>query len=105
MKKLKRSGRLVDMTYYLLQHPHEVISLSLLSDRYHSAKSSISEDLVIVKEIFEEEGYGSLLTIPGASGGVTFIPRMNNEDALDLVERLKEQLSDPERILPGGYYI
>lgn len=72
MKKLKRSGRLVDMTYYLLQHPHEVISLTRFAERYQSAKSSISEDLVIIKEIFEEEGYGSLLTIPGASGGVKF---------------------------------
>ncbi|MEY8748994.1 pur operon repressor [Alkalicoccobacillus gibsonii] len=103
MKKLKRSGRLVDMTYFLLQHPHEVISLSHFSERYHSAKSSISEDLVIVKEIFEEEGYGSLLTIPGASGGVTFIPKMNKQDTMELVDKLIEELSDPERILPGGY--
>ncbi|WP_100405930.1 pur operon repressor [Bacillus solitudinis] len=103
MKKLKRSGRLVDMTYFLLQHPHEVISLTHFSERYQSAKSSISEDLVIVKEIFEDEGYGSLLTIPGASGGVKYIPRIGKEDAETLVKSLIKELAVPERILPGGY--
>ncbi|WP_088105942.1 pur operon repressor [Halalkalibacter urbisdiaboli] len=103
MKKLKRSGRLVDMTYFLLQHPHEVISLTHFSERYQSAKSSISEDLVIVKEIFEDEGYGSLLTIPGASGGVKYIPRMGQAEAEELVDGLIDKLAVPERILPGGY--
>ncbi|MFC0472878.1 pur operon repressor [Halalkalibacter kiskunsagensis] len=103
MKKLKRSGRLVDMTHFLLQHPHEVISLTHFSERYHSAKSSISEDLVIIKEIFEGEGYGSLLTISGASGGVKFIPRIHREQAEEFVNDVIKQLAVPERILPGGY--
>jgi purine operon repressor len=103
MKKLKRSGRLVDMTHFLLQHPHEVISLTHFSERYQSAKSSISEDLVIIKEIFEDEGYGSLLTISGASGGVKFIPRIQSEQAEQFVNEVIEQLAVPERILPGGY--
>ncbi len=102
-KKLKRSGRLVDMTHYLLQHPHEVISLTHFSEWYQSAKSSISEDLVIIKEIFEEEGYGTLLTISGASGGVTFIPRIHVGEAERFVNDLITQLAVPERILPGGY--
>ncbi|WP_227939139.1 pur operon repressor [Alkalihalobacillus deserti] len=103
MKKLKRSGRLVDMTHFLLQHPHEVISLTRFSERYQSAKSSISEDLVIVKEIFEDEGYGSLLTISGASGGVKYIPRIHQEQVEEFVNEVIEQLAVPERILPGGY--
>ncbi|MCK0473623.1 pur operon repressor [Halalkalibacter sp. APA_J-10(15)] len=103
MKKIKRSGRLVDMTYFLLQHPHEVISLTHFSERYQSAKSSISEDLVIVKDIFEEEGYGSLLTISGASGGVKFIPRIESKQAELLVDEVIDSLAVPERILPGGY--
>ncbi|WP_017729511.1 pur operon repressor [Halalkalibacterium ligniniphilum] len=103
MKKLKRSGRLVDMTYFLLQHPHELISLTHFSERYQSAKSSISEDLAIIKEIFESEGMGALLTIPGASGGVKFIPTMDEEEAKRLIANLCEKLAVPERILPGGY--
>jgi purine operon repressor len=103
MKKLKRSGRLVDMTYFLLQHPHELIPLTHFSERYQSAKSSISEDLVIIKEIFESEGIGMLLTVPGASGGVKFIPSMGEDEARQLVGAVCEKLSISDRILPGGY--
>ncbi|RSL29572.1 pur operon repressor [Salibacterium salarium] len=103
MKKLKRSGRLVDMTYYLLQHPHQLVSLSYFSERYQSAKSSISEDLTIVKEIFESQGFGSLLTIAGASGGVKYVPTVNMEEGTELVHSLCEKLEDKERLLPGGY--
>ncbi|WP_078393322.1 pur operon repressor [Shouchella patagoniensis] len=103
MKKLKRSGRLVDMTYFLLQHPHEIVSLTHFSERYQAAKSSISEDLVIIKEMFEDEGYGALLTIPGASGGVKYMPKMNQEEAEDLINKLVLDLNKRERILPGGY--
>ncbi len=103
MKKLKRSGRLVDMTYYLLQHPHQLVSLSYFSERYQSAKSSISEDLTIVKDIFESQGIGSLLTIAGASGGVKYVPMVEEEEGKLLVEKLCKKLEDKERLLPGGY--
>ena len=72
--KMKRSSRLVDMTRFLLEHPHRLVSLTNFSERYGAAKSSISEDLVIIKENFEQQGVGSLLTVPGAAGGVRYIP-------------------------------
>ncbi|UOE94186.1 pur operon repressor [Alkalihalobacillus sp. LMS39] len=103
MKKLKRSGRLVDMTNFMLQNPHKLISLTHFSERYQSAKSSISEDLAIIKEIFETQSIGSLLTIPGASGGVKFIPMVNKEEATMKIEELCEMLAVSDRILPGGY--
>lgn len=68
--KIRRSERLIDMTHYLLNHPHELISLSFFSKRYASAKSSISEDLSIIKKTFKERGTGILDTVPGAAGGV-----------------------------------
>ncbi|MGO4890196.1 pur operon repressor [Anaerobacillus sp. MEB173] len=103
MKKLRRSGRLVDMTNYLLQHPHSLISLTYFSERYQSAKSSISEDLAIIKDIFESQKIGSLLTVAGASGGVKYIPVVNEEEAKGNIEALCKQLADQERLLPGGY--
>jgi len=56
------------MTQYLLDHPHTLVSLTYFADRYQSAKSSISEDLAIVKKTFKERGTGILETIPGAAG-------------------------------------
>jgi purine operon repressor len=103
MKKLKRSARLVEMTQYLLFRPHVLIPLTTFADQYHSAKSSISEDLAIIKEVFEEEGLGELHTLAGAAGGVRFTPKMSKPASLQFIEGLCMQLQQPERILPGGF--
>lgn len=101
--KWKRSERLVDMTQYLMEHPHKLIPLTFFATLYESAKSSISEDLTIVKETFEERGKGLLVTVPGAAGGVKFIPTMTTQDVKAVAKDLMEQLSKAERLLPGGY--
>ncbi|MBD2872879.1 pur operon repressor [Paenibacillus arenilitoris] len=103
MKKLKRSSRLVEMTQYLLSRPHTLISLTAFADRYQSAKSSISEDLAIIKEVFEEEGIGELHTLAGAAGGVKYTPKMQEASALAIMTGICRQLEQPERVLPGGY--
>lgn len=103
MKKLKRSARLVEMTQYLLSRPHTVIPLTTFAERYGAAKSSISEDLAIIKEVFEEGGSGELHTLAGAAGGVKWIPKVSRELALAFAERLSTQLAQPDRILPGEY--
>lgn len=103
MKKLKRSARLVEMTQYLLTRPHTLISLTAFADRYQSAKSSISEDLAIIKEVFEDEGLGELQTHAGAAGGVKYTPKMNRAQALSIIQDVCRQLEQPERVLPGGY--
>ena len=54
--KVRRSERLVDMTQYLLNHPHELISLTSFAERYESAKSSISEDLGSSRKHLKNEG-------------------------------------------------
>lgn len=103
MKKLKRSSRLVEMTQYLLSRPHTLISLTAFADRYQSAKSSISEDLAIIKEVFEEEGIGELQTLAGAAGGVKYMPQMRESAALKIMEDVCLKLEQPDRVLPGGY--
>lgn len=103
MKKLKRSQRLVDMTQFLLERPHELLPLSIFADRYGAAKSSISEDLAIIKEVYEGEGIGELQTLAGAAGGVRYIPVMPKDMALSFVKQLCVQLEQADRILPGGY--
>lgn len=101
--KWKRSERLVDITRHLLDNPHELIPLTFFSDRYQSAKSSISEDLTIVKETFEEKGTGKLLTVSGAAGGVKYIPQMAAADIAVVMSELIEKLGEKDRLLPGGY--
>lgn len=103
MKKLKRSARLVEMTQYLLLRPHQLIPLTTFAERYGAAKSSISEDLAIIKEVFEDEGTGELHTLAGAAGGVKFIPKTGHQQAEVFIDQLCKMLADPDRILPGGY--
>src|SRR5699024_6780294 len=68
-----------------------------------SAKSSISEDLGIIKETFEEKGIGILQTVPGAAGGVKFVPKLRDTAVQEVVDELLEELSHSDRLLPGGY--
>lgn len=101
--KIRRSTRLVDMTYYLLQNPRQLVSLTFFAERYQSAKSSISEDLVIIKQTFEQQGVGTLQTIPGAAGGVKYIPYISEGEADLIIGELCSLFENPDRILPGGY--
>lgn len=101
--KFRRSERLIDMTNYLLDHPRQLVPLTFFADRYASAKSSISEDLAIIKETFEKRGIGTIQTVPGASGGVKFFVKVSKEEAKPFINELCDLIGNPDRLLPGGY--
>jgi len=91
------------MTNYLLENPSNLVPLTFFAERYGSAKSSISEDLTIIKETFEQRGIGLLITVPGAAGGVKYIVKSNEEDSALFLDEMCEIMAKPDRILPGGY--
>ncbi|WP_062350081.1 pur operon repressor [Bacillus kwashiorkori] len=99
----KRSERLVDMTNYLLNNPRKIIPLTYFVDKYGAAKSSISEDISIIKETFNQQGIGILKTLAGASGGVIYSVNVRSEDIQSSIHTLCEWIEKPDRILPGGY--
>lgn len=101
--KVRRSDRLIDMTRYLLERPHTLIPLTFFSKRYESAKSSISEDLAIVRRTFAQRQTGILETVPGAAGGVRYIPIMGEDEAENFIAAMAKRLSETDRLLPGGY--
>lgn len=101
--KYKRSERLVFMTEYLTRRPNELIPLTTFVNKFNQAKSSISEDIRILKQVFESEGIGLVKTTAGASGGVTFVPRISVNQAKDIVTHFIDVLSKKNRLLPGGY--
>ncbi|WP_202081442.1 pur operon repressor [Caldalkalibacillus salinus] len=103
MKKLRRSARIADMTQYLLERPRLLLPLTLFSERYGSAKSSISEDLQIIKDVFVMEGVGDLETVPGAAGGVKFLPDVHMAQVEEWMQELMQGLRTEQRMLPGGY--
>lgn len=101
--KLRRSERMVVISNYLINHPYELTSLNVFAERYESAKSSISEDIVIIKRAFEQMEIGNINTITGAGGGVVFTPTISDREARLMAEELCDKLSESDRILPGGY--
>lgn len=103
MTKVRRSDRLIDMTRYLLERPHTLVPLTYFSKRYDSAKSSISEDLAIVRRVFANRQTGILETVPGAAGGVRFIPTIGETEAERFITEMAHRLSETDRLLPGGY--
>lgn len=100
---MKRSERLVNMTKYLMERPHTLISLPFFAKRYGAAKSSISEDLAILKHTLARNQDGILETLAGAAGGARYIPYLGKEHAEKYLTDLAGRLEDPDRILPGGF--
>lgn len=103
MSKLNRSERLILMIKYLVEHPGEQISLNLFSERFDAAKSTISEDLTLIKETLESTGSGLVRTHTGAIGGVQYWPIPSEEQSTRTLAELCELLANPSRILPGGF--
>ena len=94
---------MVVISNYLINNPYKLTSLNTFAEKYESAKSSISEDIVIIKRAFEEIEIGHIQTVTGAGGGVIFTPSISSHDAKEMVEDLRAKLSESDRILPGGY--
>ena len=100
---MKRSERLVDMVKYLLARPHTLIALPFFADRYGAAKSSISEDLAILRQTLASDQNGILETVAGAAGGVRYIPFVGKKEATNYLHDLADRIEDPDRILPGNF--
>ena len=101
--KLRRSDRMVVISNYLINNPYKLTSLNTFAEKYESAKSSISEDIVIIKRAFEEIEIGHIQTVTGAGGGVIFTPSISSQDAKELSADLRDKVSESARILPAGY--
>ena len=79
MEKLSRNKRVVAITKILIETPNKVIGLNRFSELLNAAKSTISEDIVIVREVLEKLEMGRIETISGAAGGIKFIPQWVNK--------------------------
>ena len=100
---MKRSERLVAMTYFLIENPNALFPLPHFVNAYQAAKSSVSEDVDIIDGLFRKQGIGYLETVAGAAGGVRFVPKMSVERSEQMIETLIQQMETPDRILAGGY--
>jgi len=51
--KFNRNQRVIGITKVLTENPNKVITLNLFTEKFNAAKSTISEDIVIVREVIE----------------------------------------------------
>lgn len=103
VKKYKRNERIGVISRLLVDSPNKIFTLNCFTELFNSAKSTISEDLMIIKTIFEENELGIIETITGAAGGVKFTPHINKAQQHVILEEIREMLSKTSRIVPGGF--
>lgn len=103
MDKLHRNERIGALIKILADNPNRIFTLNYFTDIFNAAKSTISEDIVIVKKMMGNFSFGVVQTIPGAAGGVKYIPVMSMDKAKNFVQNICTRLGDPERIIPGGF--
>lgn len=103
VSKLKRNERIGALIKILCDNPNKIYTLNYFTNLFNAAKSTISEDLVIVKKLMEDLRLGRVETIAGASGGVKYVPYMNLEDTRETLNEICEILKDNARVIPGSF--
>jgi purine operon repressor len=103
MDKIKRNERIGAMARVLTASPNHIFTLGRFCGLFDAAKSTVSEDIELLRKVFAQFDLGSIETVTGAAGGVRFVPRLSPERALQYVQNLCGVLSDPGRVLPGNF--
>lgn len=103
MDKIQRNERLSVIIKTLCDNPNKIYTLGHFSEMFGSAKSTISEDLELLQKTFSKNSMGNIVTLPGASGGVKYVPFMSEEETEKTLIGLAQELSHPDRVLPGGF--
>lgn len=100
---MRRSERISAVTKLLVDRPQQIVTLAELGELLGAAKSTLSEDIAIIRATFQRFGLGRVETLAGAAGGVRYVPLMSPEAMRTVAGQLVDTLSDPQRILPGGF--
>ncbi|MBR3750497.1 MAG: pur operon repressor [Clostridia bacterium] len=103
MEKIKRNERLVVITKILCANPNKLFTLSYFCNMLGATKSSLSEDISVLKDYFEQRRLGRIETIPGSMGGVRFLPVSDKAAIESYIIELANNLKDSRRALSGGY--
>ena len=103
MDRIKRNERLAALTKLLTASPNQLFTLSHFCEMFGAAKSTLSEDIDILCDVYKHFGLGRLDTVTGAAGGVRYRPCMAHDQAVAFIEGVCQELQTPSRLLPGGF--
>lgn len=99
----RRGERVAAVTALLHQNPGRLFTLGELADLFGASRSSLSEDLAVIRAASLEHGLGEVVTQPGAAGGARFVPSLGPERARQVISELCREITDPRRLVAGAY--
>ena len=100
---MKKTQRTCIITHILTENPNRDYSLGTFAELFGCAKSSISDDIKLVREAIDAAGLGYLETTSGAKGGVRYVPYISRRAAAHALEELRKAFEDPSRMLGSGF--
>lgn len=103
MEKLSRNVRIAAITKILIENPNKTINLNNFTEKFNAAKSTVSEDILVVKDTLNRFGMGKVETIAGAAGGVKYVCGISSEEREEFASKLCSILREKDRIIPGNY--
>ena len=99
---MRRAHRIAAITKTLVERPNHVFAVGDFVELFDVARSTLSEDLAIIRATFNALNMGKIETIAGAVGGVRYVPHLTKDQVRTSIEEVCARLREPERILPGG---
>lgn len=103
MEKADRKTRIAIVSGMLIKNPGKTYSLKIFCEMFGAAKSTMSEDITIIKDTFEKYEQGNIEVLLGSGGGVKYVPAPNASQKKQILKNIAQKLADPLRILPGGF--
>ena len=103
MDRVSRKERLAYISSVLTSNPTKLYPLAHFVSVLGAAKSSLSEDINILRDTYEKFELGEIETFVGTNGGIRYIPRLGAAAKEAFFTQICEDLKDPSRILPGGF--
>jgi purine operon repressor len=102
-KKVSRADRIAVITKLLVENPNKIFTLNNFVEMLSYAKSTLSEDIDVIEEVFQKFELGEIKSIPGAAGGILYNPKLTDKQIEDICDELCELINDRKRIILGGY--
>ena len=99
---MRRAHRIAAITKTLVERANHVFAVGDFVELFDVARSTLSEDLAIIRATFNALNMGKIETIAGAVGGVRYVPHLTKDQVRTSIEEVCARLREPERILPGG---
>lgn len=100
---MKKNERISMITKILADHPNQVFSYTYFSLLFEAGKSSVCEDMVVIKKAFDNLGQGQIHTFSGAAGGVVYYPYVSRVEKNEILSEITQLLLDPHRQIQGGF--